>query len=440
MQSVKFIITALVLYSVLNTSFNSLHVIRPITLPDSAILVPLGGNTWCNQTSMDANYITRQGIKNWNDEKVSFDTYVRMTDTGNVKVQLKARNNSFSQLKLEINGKANAFTIKSSDYSWYDAGVWKITDTGYIKLHLSALLKTGSLIGEVSDFRLSGTAINSKTAFVQNDSDHFFYWGRRGPSVHLNYPFADSIKATWFYNEVLVPESQDVIGSYYMAIGFADGYFGIQVNSKTERRILFSVWSPFATDDPRSIPQNMRIRLLKKGQGVHTGEFGNEGSGGQSFLKYKWKSNTKYRFLVNGQPDNQNNTIYTAYFFDPFINKWRLIASFQRPQTNHYLTRFHSFLENFLPEKGNVTRKVFFQNQWIANNNGQWYELGSARFTFDNTARKGYRMDFAGGCQDSYYYLMNCGFFNQHTPYNTLFQRPLMHIEPRIIFDKLPRE
>jgi hypothetical protein len=49
-------------------------------------------------------------------------------------------------------------------------------------------------------------------------------------------------------------------------------------------------------------------------------------------------------------------------------------------------------------------------------------------------------MDFAGGCQDSYYYLMNCGFFNQHTPYNTLFQRPLMHIEPRVIFEKLPRE
>jgi len=254
MQSVKFIITALVLYSVLNTSFNSLHVIRPITLPDSAILVPLGGNTWCNQTSMDSNYITRQGIKNWNDEKVSFDTYVRMTDTGNVKVQLKARNNSFSQLKLEINGKANAFTIKSSDYSWYDAGEWKITDTGYIKLHLSALLKTGSLIGEVSDFRLSGTAINSKTAFVQNDSDHFFYWGRRGPSVHLNYPFADSIKATWFYNEVLVPESQDVIVSYYMAIGFADGYLVSRLTPKLKE----GFYSQFGVHLLQMIPEVYR--------------------------------------------------------------------------------------------------------------------------------------------------------------------------------------
>ena len=52
----------------------------------------------------------------------------------------------------------------------------------------------------------------------------------------------------------MVPEGNDVLGSYFMANGFAQGYFGIQVNSPTERRILFSVWSPFHTDDPSEIP------------------------------------------------------------------------------------------------------------------------------------------------------------------------------------------
>jgi hypothetical protein len=439
MKSGKAVIIAFAAYSALNASFNTnQYFTKLITPADSTILLPICGNTWCSKASEDSKYITKDGIKNWSDEKLGFDTYVRLADTGNLKIQLKARNRSSSRVQLEINGKTNSFAIQSIDYSWYDAGEWKITDTGYIKLHLSALSKTGNLISDISDYRLSGTATHGRTAFIKNDSDHFFYWGRRGPSVHLNYPFADTIKASWFYNEVIVPQNQDIIGSYFMAIGFADGYFGIQVNSKTERRILFSVWSPFATDDPKTIPQDMRIILLKKGKGVHTGEFGNEGAGGQSFLRYQWKSNTKYKFLVKGQPDDQNNTIYTAHFFDPSIKQWRLIASFQRPHTHHYLTRFHSFLENFLPEKGNVTRKVFFQNQWVANDKGQWFELGSARFTFDNTARKGYRMDFAGGIQDNGFYLMNCGFFNQYTTYNSLFQRPLMHIQPGIRFDKLP--
>lgn len=68
---------------------------------------------------------------------------------------------------------------------------------------------------------------------MKNNEDNFFYWGRRGPSVHLSYPFADNIQAEWFYNEITVPVTQDVIGSYYMANGFGEGYFGIQVNSAT---------------------------------------------------------------------------------------------------------------------------------------------------------------------------------------------------------------
>ena len=60
-----------------------------------------------------------------------------------------------------------------------------------------------------------------------------------------------------------------------MANGFGEGYYGIQVNSDTERRILFSIWSPFKTDDPNSIPDDQKIKLLKKGKGVTSGEFGN---------------------------------------------------------------------------------------------------------------------------------------------------------------------
>ena len=437
MKAGKTLTLALMAYSLLGISFNSyLPLKTPIV--DSTIILPLGGNTWCTRTTEDSLCISNDGIKNWKDEKAGFDTYLRLADTGRLQIQLKARANSISRIKITIHGHTRMLTIQPGDYQWYNAGEWRIRDTGYSKIHLSVASKSGQLIAEVSDYRISGTSVISNTAFVPNNDDQFFYWGRRGPSVHLNYPFNDSIKATWFYNEVVVPENQDVVGSYFMAIGFTDGYFGIQVNSNTERRILFSIWSPYQTDDPKSIPENMRINLLKKGEDVHTGEFGNEGSGGQSFLRYSWQPNTRYKFLLKGQPDGQDHTVYTAYFFDPLINQWRLIASFQRPQTNHYLGRFHSFLENFLPEKGNETRTVLFQNQWIANQNGQWTELGTARFTYDNTARKGYRKDYAGGVVNGSFYLKNCGFFNSNTSYNAVFQRPLTHRAPIIALDQLP--
>ena len=109
-----------------------------------------------------------------------------------------------------------------------------------------------------------------------------------------------------------------------------------------------------------------------------------------------------------------------------------LIASFKRPNTNTYLKRFHSFLENFIPEQGNKERRVLFGNQWIQDVTGNWIELKKAVFTYDNTAAKGYRMDYAGGIENGQFFLKNCGFFNQYTSYRTAFERPVRNSKPDI--------
>jgi hypothetical protein len=246
------------------------------------------------------------------------------------------------------------------------------------------------------------------------------------------------VNAEWFYNEVTVPKGNDVLGSYFMADGFGEGYFGMQVNSATERHILFSVWSPFNTDDPKAIPEDQKIIMLKKGDNVYTGEFGSEGSGGQSYLNYTWKAGNTYKFMVHAKPDGNGRTIYTAYFYAPESDKWQLIASFSRPKTNTYLKHLHSFLENFEPEEGTITREVLFNNQWIRDSNGKWMELNRARFTGDNTAVRGYRMDYAGGSQGDSFYLKNCGFFNRYTSRNTFFIRPPGNKQPDIDLNKLP--
>jgi hypothetical protein len=355
-----------------------------------------------------------------------------------MQVKLKGKATQPCTLALTIGGKQHTVKVNNTTVQWITVGEWTLKDTGYIAIQLSGVDKQGDHFAAISDYELSGTAINEATAFVKNNEGNFFYWGRRGPSVHLNYPFADTIQAEWFYNEITVPAGQDVIGSYYMANGFGEGYFGIQVNSATERRILFSVWSPYTTDDPKSIPEDMRIAMLKKGDQVYTGEFGNEGSGGQSFLRFPWKAGLTYGFLLKGVPDNNNNTTYTAWFHDPEQDKWVLIASFKRPKTNKHLTRLHSFLENFNPEQGDKERKVLFSNQWIRDTKGRWITLNKAGFTYDNTAAQGYRKDYAGGVEGNHFFLKNCGFFNQYTSYKSIFTRTASNKHPEIDFEKLP--
>ena len=136
----------------------------------------------------------------------------------------------------------------------------------------------------------------------------------------------------YFYNEVLVTEENVRNSSYYMMNGFSEGYMGIQQTSSGEHTILFSVWSPYSTDNPSDIPEDKRVKLLRKGKNVTVGEFGNEGSGGQSWLHCGWKAGTVYKALVQVKPDGNGNTIYTAYFYAD--NEWKLIASFLRPDTN----------------------------------------------------------------------------------------------------------
>jgi hypothetical protein len=272
---------------------------------------------------------------------------------------------------------------------------------------------------------------------VKDNNDNYFYWGRRGPSVHLKYNLPSS-DITDFYSEITVPEGNDVIGSYFMANGFAEGYFGIQVNSLTERRILFSVWSPYATDNPASIPQELKITLLKKSNNVHAGEFGNEGAGGQSYLVYPWKAGMTYKFLLRGQPQSDNSTIYTAYFFAPEENKWMLIASFKRPVTNTYLKNLHSFLENFITETGDQTRMAIYSNQWVRDTDGVWTALTSAKFTADQTARKRFRLDYAGGIKENAFFLQNCGFFFPAITINSQFNINKPEKAPVIDFAELP--
>ena len=410
------------------------------TLP--AINIPLGGNAFFNKKE-DQSKITNNGLVNWANSNTITSVYFKALEPGKYYLSLSTKNNSESKITVSVLNKKQELTLSpASAFIESDIIELNITKPEYIRVDLQGVSTSGNTFAEVNELIVRGENAAS-LAFVKDNSDHRFHFGRRGPSIHLNFlvPEEAKKKVEYFYNEIRVPEGEDVLGSYYQADGFSFGYFGIQVNSPTERRVLFSVWSPFSTDDPKEIPEEDRIVLIKKGTDVYTGEFGNEGSGGQSFLRYNWQVNKNYGFLLKAAPDAANNrTIFTAYFKDPDIDNWKLIASFSRPKTNTYLKNLYSFLENFNTETGHQQRKVLFTNQWIRTTDGNWMPIDKIKFTADDIARRGQRLDYRGGVQGEYFFLENCGFFNDNTTIGTEFKRTLSDnpTPPQIDFTALP--
>ena len=369
--------------------------------------VGMSGNSYVT-AERDGAEISKNGLESWDSSKSVISTYFHLHEAGSFTISLDAKGDS--EVKVSAEGQSYKVDIDSDDFTDTKVGTFTAKKAGYIRVDLKGISKDGVDFGQVKAIVVAD--VKGKVTYVHDFSD---YWGRRGPSVHMGYEFPDT-DVEWFYNEVTVPKKGEVMHSYYMAAGFGEGYFGMQYNSDTERRVLFSVWSPFETQDPELIPEEDRIVMLKKGRDVYIGEFGNEGSGGQSYLRYNWKAGNTYKFLMQVRPDGKGNTIYTAYFFATDDNEWRLIASFKRPKTDTWYKRAHSFLENFSTEQGYLTREVDFSNQWAYSKDGEWIRLTKGTFTHDATAGAGVRLDYQGGVKkDGAFYLKMGGFFNEST-------------------------
>ena len=356
-------------------------------------------------------------LRNWNSTETVVSFYFRAEQSGKMNVALQAKGHS--KIEVFLLGKKKKVKLDSDEPVRVELGTFKVKEPGYIRMDIRGLkIKEGEGFGNVAAVYVGGE-VAPVVCVGPEFSTHF---GRRGPSVHLGYGLPEE-NVEWFYNEVVVPEEGDIPSSYYMACGFGQGYFGMQNNSPHKRRILFSVWSPFNTDNPSEIPDSLRVALVKKGDGVKVNDFGNEGSGGQSYMYYDWKAGERCRFLMGVRPDGNGNTVYTAYFFDNHKGKWQLVASFRRPQITTWYTGAHSFLENFNPVMGYINRKACYSNQWARTVDGRWIPVTQARFTCDATGHQRQRLDYRGGVEGEGFFLTMGGFFDDYLKSGTWFER-----------------
>lgn len=399
----------------------------PDPAPVTSIAIALAGNGYVTTPAAGSNEaITDNGLGNWTNSGSITTVYFKTEKSGQLHVAVKAKVPAGkSQLKVTVNGTAFTIDAEGDSYKSYFAGTVQLTAAGYNKVELQGISKTGSYFADVSDVLIGGSATTEGLAYANDPAN--YYWSRRGPSCHLGYTLPGGDKE-YFYSELTVPEGEDKTGSYFMANGFGEGYFGIQVNSAAERRVLFSVWDP----------SGGQTTLVRKGDNVTAGRFGGEGTGGQSYLLFNWKAGTTYKFLTHGKPDGAGSTIYTSWFFAPEAGNWQLIASWKRPATSTYLTNFHGFLENFYPTSGHLGRKAWWSNQWVRMADGNWSEITGFRFTVDATGTNKQRLDFAGGSEGNRFFLQNGGFFYPSTAAGTTFSRSPSGQAPVIDLSSLP--
>lgn len=402
--------------------------------------ISAGGNAY-RTAPTPGNGANRRGILSLINKEVQYSFFFAVSTPCDVKLSVLG-NGSKQDTTIDVtcNGGIQQLELKSGASKLTPVGSYRIAEAGYVRVDLRLAERSGGP-AEISELIVNSDTPELKVDYVRDNEGNMFYWGRRGPSVHLSYQVPRGLNIQYAYSELTVPEGEDPIGSYYMANGFGEGYFGMQVNSPTERRVLFSVWSPFQTDNPRDIPAEQRIEVLGRGPEVTIGEFGNEGSGGQSFLIYPWVAGKTYRFLTEVKPNGKGSTFYTSWFGDKEANEWRLIASFRRPQTDTHLRGFHSFLESFNPEYGYIGRRVENGNQWVVDTEGQWHECVTARFSVDPTGGNRHRLDYGGGAEGKHFYMRNCGFFSMTgKPGESFTRESTKEMKPEIKLDELPRQ
>ena len=344
-----------------------------------------------------------------------------------------------------------------------------IPKTGYFRYELESKTTSGSI--EISSLALTGyQTLTSAISQAPHATDYL-----SSPSVHLHYtsekaPNTESYD--WVYQEVLVPPVEEGFShtaTYWESIGFSGGYLGLQNNTDTWRRILFSVWDQIDADKYKAaglpLPPDSLVTLVDKGDNINANGFGGEGTGGQSYRQHArtWKEGVPVKFLFNVRKDQADcatclsgkkpTVILSAWYcaYEPDmpgpddipaeLKGWHYIASWRRPFVDKYQSGTGSFIENYGSANGHLPRKGYYYNTYNRNQQtGKWYHFNKS--TGSNTdGNTGQRIDFEYGVSTDpghtdKFYMLSGGYGSKKTP-NGGFQVPYKDVKQFPYLDTL---
>lgn len=389
------------------------------------------GYVYPKEQSNGYGTIGTSGLGAWTDTNGVTKVYFYPTTTGSISVSIRVKapgNTNTLRIRLDSSGTAyNVVVNQTSSYVTLNVGSFNITSANYHCIEIKAVTKNGTYLPDVQS-----VIITSSLGLKYNKSQY-----RSAPATHLSYKYPGDSAIAWFYTEINVPAGADPLYAYYMTNGFWDGYFGIQVNSPTERRILFSIWSNYNTNDPNEIPADYAVTLVRKGAGVVDNAFGNEGSGGQTYLVFPWVTGNTYKMLVHAEAAG-THTLFTAWYYAPENGAWKLLAEWDKSKTNgQLLGGLYSFVENFVSNGQNYF-KARYGNQWVRTKNGNWIEITQASFSTTASDAAHQRYDIGAGIETNMMYMYSGGFRQVGNSVGVTYTRPSSGSAPSVNLSTLP--
>lgn len=337
------------------------------------------------------------------------------------------------QIKLEIRGKgARAGNYYYRFYEFWTSG-WATRDEK----------------GAIYDGKSSGVNFSYSTP---RD-------GLAAPSIHMNMS-APAGNMEYFYTEVTIPEGGDPLYCYYMTSGNSLGYAGIQTNSPTERRFLFSIWAAIEESDPAALKEKYNPKIVRVCDqpeyrpGIYYKVFGGEGTGGQSYLNVNWETGKTYKVLLRIRPHPDqvrfpNSTLAKAWFHNG--KEWMFMCEWRRqelqpgdkdtvtPKGPYWYTGASHFVEDFNGQQGHLPHTAYYSNHWFITDKGQYVEPTGYIFTGDQAEG---RADVAGGVfTDGPYtnstFLKSGGYFTDAKLLPSPFTKPAPAVKPDLDLNAL---
>lgn len=280
--------------------------------------------------------------------------------------------------------------------------------------------------------------------------------GLAAPSIHTNM-IAPQGNMEYFYTEITVPSGKDPLYTYFMTSGNGQGYAGIQTNSPTDRRFLFSIWSAAEESDPSALRSKYNPKLIRVcnqpqfRNGITYQVFGGEGTGGQSRINVMWQTDKTYKVLlrIRPHPDQArfpNSTLYKAWFHNG--TEWLFMCEWRRQEIQpgdkgvteatvrgpFWYTGASHFVEDFNGTMGYLPHEAYFTNHWFITDQGQYVEPTDYVFTGDQAQG---RADVAGGIVTSgeyanAVYMRSGGYFVDYTPVVNPFKKIAPAVMPTL--------
>ena len=443
--------------------------------------------TWDN-SDLANSYITNTG--NPTTDASLHTIYFIVHNAGELQMALRGSSGSNDANTINIRAFINGAPAKNSDGTNYNHSYpyrkTSVTDTltlhsfilpeipeGHIghqiKLEIRGKgARQGDFYYRFYELWLSGWATQGSTGATYNGKPtgvSFSYSvprdGLAAPSIHMNMtPPAGNME--YFYTEITVPVGYDPLYCYYMTSGNSIGYAGIQTNSPTDRRFLFSIWSPISESDPATLKEKYNPKLVRVcnqpeyRKDITFQVFGGEGTGGQSRINVKWVTGNTYKVLLRIRPHPDqirfpNSTLIKAWFHNGI--EWMFICEWRRQEIQpgdkgvtestvqgpYWYRSASHFIEDFNGLMGYAPHMAYYSNHWFINDKGEYVEPTGYNFTGNQAYG---RADVAGGVVNSgdFYnsiFLKSGGYFTEKNDFPNPIKKPATADKPTLDLEAL---